>query len=523
MPQRSTKHVVVGALTIVYGTVLCFVWTPLFVKAIEEHAPPLFVLVGVAVVTVPVLLLVTGIRLCRVEVDSRPRRPRLAGITIALLYLKAAVTGVIGTFLLLAYLKDPRAFLAGAVGMLALVLLALVAAPSVTFAILIGRAYSMSTSRSAEAIDYDDESVRFAEETANTVDEPPINPAQTRYSLELIIAVAAIGIAIWHYAIYWQFLSLMGCARLLGPFVLLAMASRIPTLRTHARKTLFFGLGAVVLFGSPLSHYLLAIVGGPIGIGRPMGVVTLLAWAAAALTILIAWLSSPLSKTVQASQPDLINAGQPRRARLRYAATTVVTIALVILAFGPWAQPFRDSSSRAGSNTSLETMAFHQGPGFLTEERRQQNLLTNGSFENGLGNDWTVRSWRGNQQAGGRISDFGKAGGASVRLSSNQSDDCMIYQRVSVKPHTRYYFAGWVRTDAVTITDAAGRFGAGLSVWGGFETSESVKGTCDWSYQVIHFESGDRTEIEVGCRLGHHGSLATGTAWFDDLVLVEFR
>ena len=37
---------------------------------------------------------------------------------------------------------------------------------------------------------------------------------------------------------------------------------------------------------------------------------------------------------------------------------------------------------------------------------------------------------------------------------------------------------------------------------------------------TLVFDSGDRTEVEVSCTLGHWDSNATGEAWFDDLVLV---
>jgi hypothetical protein len=60
-----------------------------------------------------------------------------------------------------------------------------------------------------------------------------------------------------------------------------------------------------------------------------------------------------------------------------------------------------------------------------------------------------------------------------------------------------------------------------LAVRGGFESSRSLIGTNDWTYLTLLFDSGDRTEVELGSRLGHHGSLASGTAWFDDLVLLE--
>jgi hypothetical protein len=79
----------------------------------------------------------------------------------------------------------------------------------------------------------------------------------------------------------------------------------------------------------------------------------------------------------------------------------------------------------------------------------------------------------------------------------------------------------------VGLGEAAWRHGTfrdeqvNLSVWSGFEASKSLLGTKEWTYQAVVFGSGDRTEVEVGARLGHHGSTATGTVWLDDLVLIE--
>jgi hypothetical protein len=117
--------------------------------------------------------------------------------------------------------------------------------------------------------------------------------------------------------------------------------------------------------------------------------------------------------------------------------------------------------------------------------------------------------------------DKGKSGKASALLRSSTADDAMLWQKVVVKPKTRYLLSGWVRTEKVAIAEKGGSVGANLSIWGGYEASRSLIGTEDWTYQAVMFGSGDRTEIEVGARLGHHGSIATGTVWFDDLVLIE--
>jgi hypothetical protein len=98
-------------------------------------------------------------------------------------------------------------------------------------------------------------------------------------------------------------------------------------------------------------------------------------------------------------------------------------------------------------------------------------------------------------------------------------DDALLSQKVAVKPHTLYLLSGWIKTRDVTVVDRRGRMGASLC--GGSEASRSLVGTHGWTYVTQVFDSGARKEIELGCRLGHSMSTATGTAWFDDLVLVE--
>jgi hypothetical protein len=159
-------------------------------------------------------------------------------------------------------------------------------------------------------------------------------------------------------------------------------------------------------------------------------------------------------------------------------------------------------------------------PEYITAERRKSNLLLNGSFEDGL-KHWSLRSWRGNQNALSIDEKKSKSGTSSARVQSSTADDAMLWQKVKVKPKTRYLLCGWSRTDGVAVTEKSGSIGASLSVWGGYEASKSLIGTKDWTYQAVVFGSGERTEVEVGARLGHHGSTAKGVAWFDDLVLVE--
>lgn len=156
---------------------------------------------------------------------------------------------------------------------------------------------------------------------------------------------------------------------------------------------------------------------------------------------------------------------------------------------------------------------------YLTPERLANNLLKNGSWEQGT-KGWSSRSWKGKPKAFSTVKNVHHSGTASTLLKSDEPDDMQAWQKVSVKPHTRYLLGGWVRTEKVEVQQGGGN-GATLSIWGGFEATRSVVGTQDWTYASLVFNSGDRSELELGPRLGHHSSIASGKAWFDDLVLIE--
>jgi formylglycine-generating enzyme required for sulfatase activity len=119
------------------------------------------------------------------------------------------------------------------------------------------------------------------------------------------------------------------------------------------------------------------------------------------------------------------------------------------------------------------------------------------------------------------VREAGRPGWAFV-VRSPAENDVLVYQRVAVRPNTTYELSGWVRTEGV-VAEEKGRTGATLSVWGGSEVSKSLLGSEGWTRLSVRFDSGDRTSVEVGGRLGYHGSVARGAAWFYDLSLAEAR
>jgi hypothetical protein len=159
-------------------------------------------------------------------------------------------------------------------------------------------------------------------------------------------------------------------------------------------------------------------------------------------------------------------------------------------------------------------------PEYLTPERKGRNLLQNASFEGG-GTGWFVYSARGRLNAWATSSQVREGGLAVFLNTAPDDDDLFVWQSVAVKSHTRYLLSGWVLTQNVENSQAGGTNGASLSIWGGYNHTQSLTGTHDWTYLALVFDSGDLSALYVGPRLGLWSSRASGNAWFDDLCLIE--
>jgi len=177
--------------------------------------------------------------------------------------------------------------------------------------------------------------------------------------------------------------------------------------------------------------------------------------------------------------------------------------------------------------TIREAAAVHT-PEWLTPARMQTSLLSDGSFEDSTGPEvtgWAVRSVQGRASAASIDPGTARSGRAAVKLRTDPAGgrDAVCLQRdQAVKPHTRYVLAGWVKIhDVVNTEQKGGTAGGLLTIDDAYETSDPFLGTHDWSYRSVVFDSGERTSVKVGCRLGHIGTTGRGTAWFDDLVLIE--
>jgi hypothetical protein len=143
------------------------------------------------------------------------------------------------------------------------------------------------------------------------------------------------------------------------------------------------------------------------------------------------------------------------------------------------------------------------------------NLLTNPSFEDGL-NGW---SFAAHEKRGTIAVDTVEKhdGKNSIRIDNPAGDDSFLQQTVTVKPKTRYRLTGYLKTKDVVVKGT----GANISLAGGFERTEAFDGKQNWKKVSFEFDSGALDTIKIGPRLGHYSNMAMGTAWFDDLQLIE--
>lgn len=150
------------------------------------------------------------------------------------------------------------------------------------------------------------------------------------------------------------------------------------------------------------------------------------------------------------------------------------------------------------------------------------NLLMDANFPHGA-TSWYTRSYFNGFKtvsAEGVLGDFQRG---VACIESTRADDTLLVQNVKLKPHTRYKLSGWIKTEGIRVAQDGGSVGACLALWDSWDRSQSLVGTHDWTKVECIFDSEIRNACDLGPRLGHHGSIASGKAWFKDLQLVEVQ
>lgn len=144
-----------------------------------------------------------------------------------------------------------------------------------------------------------------------------------------------------------------------------------------------------------------------------------------------------------------------------------------------------------------------------TPVRSSIGVVDNGLFRDGR--EGAPRGW-GAMAYDGRASRFSWTppgeGPGFATIESTQPNDASWVQRVAVAPGTWYLVSAWMRAENVAATGA----GARLSILHSFRESEQLRGTTDWRRVSLWVQAGaGETALDVGCRLGGNGAVASGT------------
>ena len=154
-----------------------------------------------------------------------------------------------------------------------------------------------------------------------------------------------------------------------------------------------------------------------------------------------------------------------------------------------------------------------------------ENLLVNGSVDDvsasGFPTGWSQEVWFTDPSVSTLSVESDGVEGTCLCVHSASVNDARWAQTVTVQPDTIYRFSAMVRAEGI----GEDGYGANLSISGLGVYSDMLYDTGgDWVELSITGRTGeDQTSVTVYARIGGYGdeNLNTGTAWFDDLSLVE--
>ena len=109
----------------------------------------------------------------------------------------------------------------------------------------------------------------------------------------------------------------------------------------------------------------------------------------------------------------------------------------------------------------------------------------------------------------------------SYKIENKVFIDSMFYKKIKVNPNTPYKVTCMVKTENVVNKENKASGGAQIAINDTTECSRSLSGTNDWTELTFMFNSNNRSEIEIGFRLGGYEEYSKGIAWFSDFKIEE--
>lgn len=109
----------------------------------------------------------------------------------------------------------------------------------------------------------------------------------------------------------------------------------------------------------------------------------------------------------------------------------------------------------------------------------------------------------------------------SYKIENKDFNDSMFYKKIKVNPNTPYKVTCMVKTENVVNKENKASGGAQIAINDTTECSRSLSGTNDWTELTFMFNSNNRSEIEIGFRLGGYEEYSKGIAWFSDFKIEE--
>lgn len=109
----------------------------------------------------------------------------------------------------------------------------------------------------------------------------------------------------------------------------------------------------------------------------------------------------------------------------------------------------------------------------------------------------------------------------SYKIENRDYNDAMFYQTIQVKPNTPYKIKCKVKTENVENELTNSISGAQICIRDTTECSKSIVGSNDWQELTFYFNSKNRTNVDIGFRLGSYEENSKGTAWFYDFTVEE--